>query len=101
MHTGFDLIPLYLREFNDSKQLTEAKRDSLFALIKKDERMGFVSEILSAHFISTSMLSRCVRLLNSSTINKPTFNCRCSQALGSGSGTCCTYAMGWVHSRII
>ena len=46
------------REFNDSKQLTEAKRDSLFASINKDTRMGFVAEILSAHFITTGMLSR-------------------------------------------
>ena len=46
------------REFNDSKQLTEAKRDALFAAIKKDSSIGFVTEILSAQLISSSMLSR-------------------------------------------
>ena len=52
------------RDFNDSKQLTEAKRDSLFASINADYRMGYVSEVISAHYISTSMLSRSKISLN-------------------------------------
>ncbi|GAX85577.1 hypothetical protein CEUSTIGMA_g12992.t1 [Chlamydomonas eustigma] len=52
------------KEFNDSKQLTERKRETLFSNIHKDMRMGYVSEILSAQYLSTCMLSRCKVSLN-------------------------------------
>ena len=50
-------LPAY-RQFSDSKQLSEAKRDTLFASICSDQDIGFVADILSAQLISSSMLSR-------------------------------------------
>ena len=40
-----------LRE-DQRKQLTEAKRDTLFAKVQADAQLGYAAEILSAHFIS-------------------------------------------------
>ncbi|KAG1672118.1 hypothetical protein FOA52_001705 [Chlamydomonas sp. UWO 241] len=53
------------KQYDDSKQLTEAKRESLFAAINADDNMGWCTEILSAHYISSLMLSR-----NRTSLNK-------------------------------
>ena len=42
--------------FDDSKKLSEAQRERLFAGIKAEEGMGFVSVVVSAEFISQRML---------------------------------------------
>jgi ribonuclease H2 subunit A len=52
------------KDFNDSKQLTEAKRDQLFSSILRDERMGFAVENISAQYISGLMLARSKVSLN-------------------------------------
>lgn len=52
------------KEFNDSKQLTEATREKLFSCILKDQRMGFVVENISAQLISGLMLARSKVSLN-------------------------------------
>lgn len=61
------------RDFADSKTLSSDARDNLFASICKDEQLGYCSEILSAQFISTQMLSKATISLNA-LANNSTFN---------------------------
>lgn len=46
------------RSFADSKTLTEAKREALYAEIVRDLNMGFAADALSAKELSAKMLSR-------------------------------------------
>lgn len=46
------------RNYDDSKQLTEAKRDALFAAIGSDDKVGYTAQLISAAHISSLMLAR-------------------------------------------
>ncbi len=51
-------LPVRPRGYNDSKALSADSRDRLFRAINSDGGMGWVSHIMSAQHISSSMLSR-------------------------------------------
>lgn len=60
-------LPVYLvyRAYADSKTLTEAQRESLFAAIQLDEQLAYSADVLGASFISSQMLGRYINHYNS------------------------------------
>ena len=51
---------LWRRGFADSKKLTEARREELFAGLLRENKLGWAADSLTASFISEQMLRACV-----------------------------------------
>lgn len=49
------------RAYADSKTLTEAQREGLFAQVTADTSLAYRHDVLGAPFISAQMLGRCAR----------------------------------------
>jgi ribonuclease HII len=80
-------------DFGDSKQLTEQKRDELFARILTDDRIGFGVRVLSAAEISRNMLRshppyNLNQMSHDATIELiRSVYCRCAVVAAAGGGT--------------
>lgn len=46
----------YMADYDDSKQLSEARREQLFRAVERDERVGFATRVLHARELSNAML---------------------------------------------